>query len=76
METDVGKKFKRDNLRFTDNDNPLFVKLTATKDSVMIRKIHNAATEGIQFLTDIRYIEHNFGPKGIMSFSAQYLDFE
>ena len=76
MTTDEGKPMLNKNLRFTDEVNPMYRRLEATKDGVMCKRISNAANDGVTYLGDVRFIEYNFGPKGIFTYSARYLDFE
>ena len=56
--------------------NPAARTLIATKDDIRAKRIANSASEGVEYLYDVRLIEDNFGPKGMYSFSGRYLDFE
>ena len=76
LETEEGIEMSRFNMKFTNEENPAFRKLSATKDDLMGVKILNSADEGVQYLYDIRHIEYTYGPKGVYSFSGIYLDYE
>ena len=75
IETDEGSALVNINLRFTEETNPMYRRLKATKDSVMCKRIENAATEGVALLEDTEFISTTYGPKGMFTFSPRYFDF-
>ena len=75
IETEEGALLVDINLRFTVEDNPMHRRLKATKDTVMSKRIDNAATDGVALLEDTEYIVDNFAPRGALTWSPRYFDF-
>ena len=63
-------------LRWSDDPIPHERKLTGFRSTVMIKRIENASTQGVQFIEDIRSMESIYGLTGTFSFATRYLDYE
>ena len=75
LETDNGSSRERD-LIFSDEENISEQRIAAFRISVDVKKIDSVATQGVDFLLDIRKLEDEYGPEGIYSYAVSYLDFE
>ena len=75
LETDIGTSRERD-LIFSDEEDISEQRIVAFKMSVDVKKIDSVATQGVDFLMDIRKLEAEYGPEGIYSYATAYLDFE
>ena len=50
--------------------------IKAFKSVIRVKKIKSEATQGVEFLEDLRLIEKAYGLSNTYSFAAHYLDFE
>ena len=48
---------------------PLRRRLIGFRSSIMAKRIPDASTQGVEFLTDIRKLEDTYGVKGTFSFA-------
>lgn len=74
--TEKGQNEQSKGIRFINEDDPLQRRISSTKDSIIANRIGNSAVEGVQFLTETRQIEKEFGVQGLFGYSARFLDFE
>jgi len=51
-------------------------KIIGYKDYVTRKRVSDASTEGVQYLTDLRYIEDNYGVPDTFDYDGRHLDFE
>ena len=55
---------------------PLRRRLVGFKTTIMVKRIEDASTQGVAFLTDLRRLEDAHGVSGTFSFAWQFLDYE
>lgn len=70
-----GKNYVK-NIRFSNETNPMRQKIVGYKQTMNTNQIKSVATEGPQFLTDLRFIQENYGVPGTFSYDQSYLDYE
>lgn len=75
LETDLGTLREKD-LIFSDEEDETEQRVIAYKVSVDVKKIDSVATQGVDFLVDIRRLEEEYGLPGTYSYAQEYLDFE
>lgn len=57
-----------DDMRWTDETNPMDRRIKGFKSRVSIVKIEEAKEQGVPYLMDIRFIENNYGLPNTFSF--------
>ena len=75
LDSDAGSA-KESALLLTNENRDEETRIRAFKFGIQSKKIDSVASQGVQFLLDIRSIEERYGFPGTFSYATEFLDFE
>ena len=74
LDTDLGTLREKDIIFTEGEENDRLIK--AFKIGISVKQIDSVASQGVEFLQDIRVIENDYGLNSTYSYASDYLDFE
>lgn len=75
LDSDTGTGF-RDDIVYSGKIGQSDFQLQGYRQSIRVKKIDQVAKQGVQYLTDLRKIEADYGIEGTYSYSQDMLDYE